>query len=165
MPQENQMSASGTAQAQPEAGAELHDHRLNPQGAVPKKSQGYVIAGLAVVILFAVMFSNKHAHTGSHPPTAQTPYATGANQPEIEELKRDLTADQRKMEQQSQAPARSAAETISGTEQFAAAERTGKQPIHHWSCYIQTADSNRRRNVFGQNDIARATSLPARKGN
>ncbi len=127
MLQDNQMPASetGQAQAQPEAGAELHDHRLNPQGAVPKKSQGYVIAGLAVVILFAVMFSNKHAHTGARPPTAQTPYATQANQPEIEELKRDLTADQRKMEQQSQAPVRSAAETISGSQQFAPAERMG----------------------------------------
>jgi len=125
MPQENQMPAPGTAQAQPSAvEADLHDHRPNPQGVVPKQSQGYVIAGLAVVILLAVMFSNKHGRTPAHAATAQTPYATEANQHEIEELKRDLTADQRKVEQQSQAPAHSGAETTSPSQHFSTAERT-----------------------------------------
>jgi len=126
MPAENQIPTPETAQSQRSAAAgELRDHRPNPQGVVPKHSQGYVIAGLAVVILLAVMFSNKHARIAPHPATVHAPYATDANQHEIEELKRDLTTDQRKIEQQSQTPARSGAETTSPPQQFSTAERTG----------------------------------------
>jgi len=32
---------------QPTDTAELRDHRLNPEGVVPKQSQAYVMAGLA----------------------------------------------------------------------------------------------------------------------
>ena len=123
MPQENQIHTPETAQPSP--GVELHDHRPNPQGVVPKQSQAYVIVGLAVLILFAVMFSNKRGLPVSHSATAQAPYATDANQHEIEELKRNLTEDQRKIKQPSQAQARSSTRTTSRSQQFALSEQTG----------------------------------------
>jgi type IV secretory pathway VirB10-like protein len=125
MSQENQNPASETAQSQPSPGVELRDHRPNPQGVVPKQSQAYVIVGLAVLILFAVMFSNKHARPAPNAGTAQAVYSNDANQHEIEELKRGLTEDQRKVEQQSQSPAHSIAGASSASQQFAPAERTG----------------------------------------
>ena len=45
----------------PETTTALRDKRITPEGVVPKQAQGYVIAGLAVLILMAVMFSKNHA--------------------------------------------------------------------------------------------------------
>ena len=45
----------------PETTTALRDKRVTPEGVVPKQAQGYVIAGLSVLILMAVMFSNNHA--------------------------------------------------------------------------------------------------------
>ena len=42
----------------------LRDKRIRPEGVVPKQAQGYVVAGLAVLILMAVMFSKNHAKPG-----------------------------------------------------------------------------------------------------
>ena len=43
-----------------EAGT-IRDRRVRPEGVVPKQAQGYVVAGLAVLILMAVMFSKNHS--------------------------------------------------------------------------------------------------------
>ena len=79
----------------------LRDKRVTPEGVVPKQAQGYVIAGLAVVILLAVMFSNNHAKpaqkTASSGPLA---VSTDMNQRKIQELEQDLSADQRQSQQQ-----------------------------------------------------------------
>ena len=82
---------------------ELRDRRPKPEGVVPRQSQAYVIAGLAILILLAVMFSNNRAKTIPKP-SASIPvvYSTEANQRNIEQLKRDLTEEQRKSEQQVQ---------------------------------------------------------------
>jgi type IV secretion system protein VirB10 len=81
----------------------LRDRRPKPEGVVPKQSQGYVIAGVAVLILLAVMFSNNRAKTVAKPsPSIPVVYSTDVNQRNIEQLKRDLTEEQRKTEQQSQ---------------------------------------------------------------
>lgn len=83
---------------------ELRDRRPRPEGVVPKKSQGYLIAGLATLILLAVMFSNNRAKSVAKPSAAiPVVYSTDANQRNIEQLKRDLTEEQRKIEQQPQA--------------------------------------------------------------
>ncbi|GGG99613.1 TrbI/VirB10 family protein [Silvibacterium dinghuense] len=81
----------------------VHDRRRLPEGVVPRQAQGYVVAGLAVLILMAVMFSKNHpkptpASTGPTSPTA----STDVNQRKIQELEQDLTADQRQSEQQAQ---------------------------------------------------------------
>jgi type IV secretory pathway VirB10-like protein len=82
----------------------VRDRRKLPEGVVPKQAQGYVVAGLAVLILMAVMFSKNHAK-----PVAKTaesgPLATSTdiNQRKIQELEQDLTADQRQSQQRTAA--------------------------------------------------------------
>ncbi|MEI9978204.1 MAG: hypothetical protein WDN23_04260 [Edaphobacter sp.] len=56
----------------PENASSLRDKRIRPEGVVPKQAQGYVVAGLAVLILMAVMFSKNHAKPAA---TASTPRA------------------------------------------------------------------------------------------
>ncbi len=92
----------------------LHDLRPRPEGVVPKQSQAYVIAGLAVLILLAVMFSKSHPRPAQKPSAAVPAiFADDANQRNIEDLKRDLTEDQRKSEQQEQAQKSAGAEPSS----------------------------------------------------
>jgi type IV secretory pathway VirB10-like protein len=78
----------------------LRDKRIRPEGVVPKQAQGYVVAGLAVLILMAVMFSKNHARPAAAP-AAPVPLAvsTDVNQRKIQELEQDLSADQRQMQQ------------------------------------------------------------------
>ena len=75
-----------------------------PEGVVPKQAQGYVVAGLAVLILMAVMFSKNHAKPAAKD-TAPAPLAasTDMNQQKIHELEQDLSADQRQSQLQAQA--------------------------------------------------------------
>jgi type IV secretion system protein VirB10 len=84
--------------------AQLRDKRITPEGVVPKQAQGYVIAGLAVLILMAVMFSKNHAKpaakTAESGPLAMS---TDMNQRKIQELEQDLSADQRQSQQQAMA--------------------------------------------------------------
>jgi len=84
--------------------AQLRDKRVLPEGVVPKQAQAYVIAGLAVLILMAVMFSKNHAKPAAKevvlPPAA---VSNDMNQRKIQELEQDLSADQRQSEQQAAA--------------------------------------------------------------
>jgi type IV secretion system protein TrbI len=82
----------------------LRDKRILPEGVVPKQAQGYVMAGLAVLILMAVMFSKNHAKPSAK--TADTgPLAvsTDANLRKIHELEQDLSADQHQSQRQAMA--------------------------------------------------------------
>ena len=78
----------------------VRDHRGLPEGVVPKQAQGYVIAGLAVLILLAVLFSKNHARLpakdGMGPSLASS---TDMNQKKIEELEQDLTTAQQQGQQ------------------------------------------------------------------
>ena len=84
--------------------AGVRDKRTKPEGVVPKQAQGYVMAGLAVLILMAVMFSKNHAKPAPKE-TASSPLAasTDMNQRKIQELEQDLSLDQRQSQQQTQA--------------------------------------------------------------
>ncbi len=87
---------------QPEATAPaVRDKRILPEGVVPKHAQGYVVAGLALLILMAVMFSKNHAKPAPKE-SASSPVgvSTDANQRKIHELEQDLSADQRQSLQQ-----------------------------------------------------------------
>jgi type IV secretory pathway VirB10-like protein len=79
----------------------VRDKRAKPEGVVPKQAQGYVMAGLAVLILMAVMFSKNHAKPAPKD-TTTSPLAvsTDANQRKIAELEQDLSNDQRQSQQQ-----------------------------------------------------------------
>jgi type IV secretion system protein VirB10 len=106
MPEERPIPETETQTGSPNApfpDSRVQDKRKLPEGVVPKQAQGYVMAGLAVLILMAVMFSKNHAK-----PTAKTldssPLAvsTDTNQRKIQELEQDLSADQRQSQQQAQ---------------------------------------------------------------
>ena len=68
-------------------------------GVVAKQSQSYLIAGLSVVILLAVLFSKNHAKPATKPlAPASTAPTSEANQRNIERFQEDLTAKQRQVE-------------------------------------------------------------------
>jgi type IV secretion system protein VirB10 len=107
MPEEIPIREVDKQAASPEAhspNAQLHDKRVLPEGVVPKQAQGYVIAGLAVLILMAVMFSKNHAKPAPKE-AASSPLgvSTEMNQRKIQELEQDLSADQRQSQQQAEA--------------------------------------------------------------
>jgi type IV secretion system protein VirB10 len=79
----------------------LRDRRVRPEGVVPKQAQGYVVAGLAVLILMAVMFSKNYAKSATKEGTAApVAVSTEMNQRKILELEQDLSADQRQSQKQ-----------------------------------------------------------------
>jgi len=93
----------------------IRDKRIVPEGVVPKQAQGYVIAGLAVLILMAVMFSKNHARPAAkEPASAPLAISTDMNQRKIQELEQDLTADQRQIQQQAQAQRAGAGQSSAG---------------------------------------------------
>ncbi len=99
MPEQTPTPEINTQPAAPKSDAptaQVRDKRILPEGVVPKQAQGYVIAGLAVLILMAVMFSKNHAKPmpASAAP-ASTTLSTDVNQQKIHELEQDLSADQR----------------------------------------------------------------------
>ncbi|HZU42157.1 MAG TPA: TrbI/VirB10 family protein [Terriglobales bacterium] len=104
MPEERTTPEVKTEASSPEVhppSATLRDKRVLPEGVVPKQAQAYVVAGLALLILMAVLFSKNHAR--AVPKEAAGPPATvsnDANQKRIQELEQDLSADQRQSEQQ-----------------------------------------------------------------
>jgi type IV secretory pathway VirB10-like protein len=103
MAEDKQISAVPTPQAvppPPEPASGLRDKRVRPEGVVPKQAQGYVVAGLAVLILMAVMFSKNHAKPASKDAPLPPPVmSTDMNQRKIQELEQDLSADQRQSQQ------------------------------------------------------------------
>lgn len=92
------------------------DKRKLPEGVVPKQAQGYVVAGLAVLILMAVMFSKNHARptTKDAASSFSAASATDANQRKIQELEQDLSADQKQMQQQTAAQRAGAVLPVAG---------------------------------------------------
>jgi type IV secretion system protein TrbI len=119
MPDETPVREVDKQTISPEAhspSAQLRDKRVTPEGVVPKQAQGYVIAGLAVLILMAVMFSKNHAKPAAKELPAPPPaVSTDMNQRKIQELEQDLSADQRQSQQQQQARSNSSASTTNGT--------------------------------------------------
>ncbi len=86
--------------------AQLRDQRTQPPGVVAKQSQSYLIVGLSVVILLAVLFSKNHAKPAAKPlQTAAVAPTTEASQRNVERFEDDLTAEQRQVEAQRQAAA------------------------------------------------------------
>jgi type IV secretion system protein TrbI len=96
--------------------AELRDRREKPQGVVPKQSQAYVMVAVTVVILLAVLFSNRRVKPSK--PSPSTPLwaepAPANNQTAIQQLKRELTEEQRQAQQEQ---AQAAKNTTSGDKQ------------------------------------------------
>jgi type IV secretory pathway VirB10-like protein len=102
MTEEKQISAVPSSQQQDaQTPPAVHDKRRIPEGVVPKQAQGYVMAGLAVLILLAVMFSKNHAKpVPKETPQPAVSVSTDMNQRKIQELEQNLSADQRQVQQQ-----------------------------------------------------------------
>ncbi len=91
---------------EPTRPSRLLDKRPTPEGVVSKQSQAYVMAGLAVLILFAVLFSKSRQRT----PTPVLPSATYAassevNERKIQDLKDELNKAQKTSELETHASA------------------------------------------------------------
>ncbi|MGA8528995.1 MAG: TrbI/VirB10 family protein [Acidobacteriaceae bacterium] len=107
MTNDNQTNAARESEPAPSENVPaVRDKRIVPEGVVPRQAQGYVVAGLAVLILLAVMFSKNHPRPATKD-TAPTPLAVSSdlNQGKIQQLEQALSADQRQMQQQQQAMA------------------------------------------------------------
>lgn len=113
----------------PENASALRDKRVVPAGVVPKQAQGYVVAGLAVLILMAVMFSKNHAKPVAKD-TAPAPLAasTDMNQQKIHELEQDLSADQRQSQLHAQAQRQGAGSLPAGADSAMNPTQTGVVP-------------------------------------
>ena len=100
--------------SEPESAAPaVRDKRILPEGVVPKQAQGYVVAGLAVLILMAVMFSKNHARPAAKASaTSSLAVSTDMNQRKIQELEQDLSADQRQSQQEQKAQISSTSNTF-----------------------------------------------------
>ncbi len=88
----------------PKLPGSLSDRRREPEGVVPKQSQAYVIAGLAVLILVAVMFSKGHPKPAAKTPAPVATPPTELNERKIADLKEELNTAQRQSEQTAHAP-------------------------------------------------------------
>ncbi len=130
MPEEKEAPEIQPSVPSPSRASALRDQRAQPPGVVAKQSQSYLIAGLSVLILMAVLFSKNHAKPAAKTvaPVATAP-TTEANQRNIERFQEDLTAEQRQVEAQRQAGQQSAAGTnlepggLNGTATAANAQR------------------------------------------
>lgn len=111
--------------------AHVLDKRGLPEGVVPKQAQAYVVAGLALLILMAVLFSKNHARTA--PKDSALPPATASNstnQQRIQELEQDLSAVQREsQQQQAQLQKQNAVDSASGT--LSATPASDAAPVTH----------------------------------
>ena len=115
----------------------VRDRRKLPEGVVPKQAQGYVVAGLAVLILMAVMFSKNHAKPAAKTAeSGSTAASTDINQRKIQELEQDLSADQRQSQQRTAAQGTGMATSPAGvptpsnpTQPGAAAPFTQSPPV------------------------------------
>ena len=95
---------------------------------IAKQSQSYLIAGLSVVILLAVLFSKNHAKPAAKPlpaAVASTEANAEASQRNVARFEEDLTAEQRQVEAQRQA---AAAKNLSASEQNGTATANMQRP-------------------------------------
>lgn len=91
----------------------LRDKMARPEGVIPKQAQTYVIAGVALVIVAAVMFSNNHAQPATKAQRKeQTMLITEGNDKKISDFGQEMSEEQRaaqkaQLEKQLTAEARS----------------------------------------------------------
>ena len=100
----------------------LRDRRIRPDGVVAKQAQGYIIAGLAVLILLAVLFSKNPPGRAKSPWNSPEAISNDANQKKIQQLEETLTEEERNSQAKTQtvppplAPARTPSVLPSQTE-------------------------------------------------
>lgn len=91
----------------------LRDKTVKPEGTIPKQAQTYVIVGVSIVIVLAVLFSNKHAQPAAKSQRKEpTVVITEGNDKKISDFGQEMTDEQRaaqkaQLEKQMQAQVRS----------------------------------------------------------
>jgi type IV secretion system protein VirB10 len=127
-----------TAQTQPEEQPKLRDRTVKPEGTLPKQAQTYVIAGVSVVILLAVMFSKNHSQSAVKTERKEpTVLITEANDRKISDFGQEMTDEQRaaqkaELEKQMNAQARSlesAPQKLPLSDPQQAGSMQGTQPV------------------------------------
>jgi type IV secretion system protein VirB10 len=119
-----------TDQKQIDGQPRLRDRTVRPEGTLPKQAQTYVIAGVSVVILLAVMFSKNHAQSAAKTQRKEpTVLITEGNDKKISDFGQEMTDEQHaaqkaQLEKQMNAQARSL-ESVSPQTQFADAQHVG----------------------------------------
>jgi len=94
-------------------GPKLRDRTVKPEGTIPKQAQTYVIVGVSIVIVLAVLFSNKHAQPAAKNQRKEpTVVITEGNDRKISDFGQEMTDEQRaaqkvQLEKQMQAQVRS----------------------------------------------------------
>src|SRR5260370_41831236 len=107
------MAEQTQAPAQQVRDPRLRDRTVKPEGTIPKQAQTYVIVGVSIVIVLAVLFSNKHAQPAAKNQRKEpTVVITEGNDRKISDFGQEMTDEQRsaqkaQLEKQMQAQARS----------------------------------------------------------
>jgi type IV secretory pathway VirB10-like protein len=107
------MTEQTQAPEQQPDGPRLRDRTVKPEGTIPKQAQTYVIVGVSIVIVLAVLFSNKHAQPAAKNQRKEpTVVITEGNDRKISDFGQEMTNEQRaaqkaQLEKQMQAQARS----------------------------------------------------------
>jgi type IV secretion system protein TrbI len=86
---------TGANEQQPDR-PKLYDKTVKPEGTIPKQAQTYVIVGVSIVIVLAVLFSNKHAQpVVKSQRTEPTVVITEGNDRKISDFGQEMTDEQR----------------------------------------------------------------------
>jgi type IV secretory pathway VirB10-like protein len=107
------MTEKTQATEQQPDGPRLRDRTVKPEGTIPKQAQTYVIVGVSIVIVLAVLFSNKHAQPAAKNQRKEpTVVITEGNDKKISDFGQEMTNEQRaaqkaQLERQMQAQTRS----------------------------------------------------------
>src|SRR6266478_9853551 len=107
------MTEKTQATEQQPDGPRLRDKTVKPEGTIPKQAQTYVIVGVSIVIVLAVLFSNKHAQPAAKSQRKEpTVVITEGNDKKISDFGQEMTDEQRaaqkaQLEKQMNAQARS----------------------------------------------------------
>jgi type IV secretory pathway VirB10-like protein len=119
-----------TDQQQIDERPRLRDRTVRPEGTLPKQAQTYVIAGVSVVILLAVMFSKNHAQSAAKTQRKEPNVViTEGNDKKISDFGQEMTDEQRtaqkaQLEKEMNAQARSL-ESVSPQTQSADGQHVG----------------------------------------
>jgi type IV secretion system protein TrbI len=122
-----------TVQQQSEEQPKLRDKTVRPEGTIPKEAQTYVVIGVSVVILLAVMFSKNHVQTATKTERKEASVIiTDGNDKKISDFGHEITDEQRaaqKAELAKQLHAKATSlESSSAGKESAAGDAHGTQP-------------------------------------
>src|SRR5258708_1449929 len=124
------MTEQTQAPEQQPDGPRLRDRTVKPEGTIPKQAQTYVIVGVSIVIVLAVLFSNRQAQPAAKNQRKEpTAVITEGNDKKISDFGQEMTDEQRaaqkaQLEKQLNAQARGL-ESISPQTQSADAQHVG----------------------------------------